>query len=103
MHHLDNHRDRHMRIGELTHGICRQGHQSRTQVFALSVQSVIRVWNNGRIKGIDLLGQAIVDGLKKRLDRIDYLFPGKSRLDNQCIPDGGCHHFGISRKHVREI
>ena len=103
MHHLDDDRHRHMGVVNLAQRFGRQRHQRGPQMLALPVQGIIRVTNDVRVEGLDLLRQPLPDGFKERLNRINDLFPGANRLDIRGVSSRSTNHFGISRKHVRKV
>ena len=72
-------------------------------MLALPVQRVIRVTDDVRVESLNLLRQPATDGFQEGLNRADDLLPVTSRLGIRRIANRGTNHFGISRKHVREL
>ena len=66
-------------------------------MFALAIQSVVGIGNDIGIEGFDLLDESMADGLQERLDRINNMFPGLSRLGARGFVNRRGNHFGISR------
>ncbi len=80
-----------------------QSHQRGPQMLALPVQRVIRVTDDVRVESLDLLRQPVTDCFQERFNRADDLLPVAAWLGIRRIANWSTNHFGISRKHVREL
>ena len=80
MHHFDDDRRRHVRVGHLAERTGGQRHQCRAQMLAAAFQRVFGVGNDLRIELMHLPEQLFRDRVQKRLDRFHEVFPGTIRI-----------------------